>query len=218
MDRSPLAVSQRNDRPVASSGDARCSELHPLSCKRIKGSGTEKGRSTAVIAIPRPVEFTMTSKIVPGLVTIVIPCYRGARWLGDAIESCLAQSYNNLEVIVVDDASPDSCATIAERCARADPRLRLIRRARNGGVARAFNSGFEASFGEFLTRLAQDDLFEPDAVERMVAALRAKGPRAGVAYCNCATIDEAGNNFKEIVTPPRPRAKSSGIATKVACV
>ena len=57
------------------------------------------------------------------------------------------QTYKNLEIIVVDDASPDDCAAIAQRDAASDRRIRVIRRAENGGVLRAFNTGYEASLG-----------------------------------------------------------------------
>jgi hypothetical protein len=88
-------------------------------------------------------ELSMSTEFVPGLVSIVIPCYKGERWLGEAIESCLAQTYSPIEIILVDDASPDSCAAIAERYAEVDARVRVLRRPQNGGVSRAFNAGFE---------------------------------------------------------------------------
>lgn len=131
------------------------------------------------------------AEMVSGLVSIVIPCYRGARYLGEAIESCLRQTYGDLEVIVVDDASPDDCAAIAERYARRDGRVRVIRRPSNGGVSRAFNSGFEIARGEFFTRLAQDDLFREDAIALMVRHAR-EHPDAGLVYCDQQTIDEEG--------------------------
>jgi glycosyltransferase involved in cell wall biosynthesis len=95
-----------------------------------------------------------TSGGISGLVSIVIPVYGGTRFLGEAIESCLAQTYRDIEIIVVDDASPDESAEIAEGYARRDARVRLVRRAINGGVSRAFNSGFDVARGEYLTRLA----------------------------------------------------------------
>ncbi len=128
---------------------------------------------------------------VPGLVSIVIPCYRGARYLAEAMESCLRQAYPAIEVIVVDDASPDDCASIAEEVARRDGRVRVIRRPENGGVSRAFNTGFEASRGEYLTRLAQDDVFAENAASAMVAQLESR-PDAGLTYCDFLRIDERG--------------------------
>ncbi len=125
------------------------------------------------------------------LVSIIVPCYRGSRFLAEAIESCLRQTHRELEIIVVDDASPDDCAEIAERYARSDTRVRVIRRPENGGVSRAFNTGFEAARGDYMTRLAQDDLFAESAVEVMLAHLR-KHPQAGLVYCDGHVIDEQG--------------------------
>ena len=125
------------------------------------------------------------------LVSIIIPCYRGSRFLGEAIESCLRQTHRELEVIVVDDASPDDCAEIAERYVRSDDRVRLIRRAENGGVSRAFNSGLEVARGDYMSRLAQDDLFGESAIEVMMRRLQER-PEAGLVYCDGHVIDERG--------------------------
>ncbi len=99
-----------------------------------------------------------------GSVSIVIPCYKGERFLSQALDSCLAQSFAALEVIVVDDGSPDRCAEIADGYAARDSRVRVIRRAQNGGVSRAWNAGFGAARGDYFLRLAQDDWFKPEAV------------------------------------------------------
>jgi glycosyltransferase involved in cell wall biosynthesis len=140
----------------------------------------------------------------PAVVSIVIPCYRGERFLAEAIESCLAQTHQAVEVVVVDDASPDGCLAIAERFAQTDPRVRIVRRSQNGGVSRAFNDGFAAARGEYLTRLAQDDVFEPFAVERMIARLREGRPGAGLVYCDFTEIDDAGNVVRDVIRTPPP--------------
>jgi glycosyltransferase involved in cell wall biosynthesis len=129
--------------------------------------------------------------VKPSLVSIVIPCYKGNRHLGAAIESCLRQTHRELEVIAVDDASPDDDFRIAERYAAQDDRVRVIRRPHNGGVARAFNTGFEQARGEYFTRLAQDDLFREDALGVMISHLRAN-PTAGLAYCDMQLVDDEG--------------------------
>ncbi len=135
------------------------------------------------------------------LVSIVIPCYGGSRYLAMAIESCLRQTYRELDVIVVDDASPDDCAEIAERFARSDSRVRVIRRPQNGGVSRAFNTGMEAARGAYLTRLAQDDIFDESAVDVMVRRLE-ELPEAGLVYCDSHVIDDEGNVIDHICVPP----------------
>src|SRR5262245_36403861 len=126
------------------------------------------------------------------LVSIVIPCYRGAQYLPKAIESCLAQTYRNIEIIVVDDKSPDNCAEIAEGYARKDSRIRVIRHERNTGVAGGFNTGFHAAKGEIMTRLAQDDLFEPDAVAVLLNFLQ-ENPEVAFVYGHMRLIDGKGD-------------------------
>jgi glycosyltransferase involved in cell wall biosynthesis len=144
----------------------------------------------------------MTSRYAK-LVTIVLPCYKGARFLPAAIESCLEQTYRELEIIVVDDASPDDCAEIAQRYAQRDKRVRVIRKPQNGGVSRAFNTGFQAARGCYFTRLAQDDVFRQDAIEAMVCHLESH-PEAGLTYCDTQSIDENGAVRKAPDVLPEP--------------
>lgn len=143
------------------------------------------------------------------LVSIVIPCYRGEQYLEQAIESCLCQTYGAIEVIVVDDRSPDRCAQIAKKYCQKDPRVRLIRRWRNGGVARAFNTGYRAARGMYFTRLAQDDVFRKNAVERMVEYLRAH-PEVGLVYGDMLKIDEQGHPLDLYSTREPNKALTDG--------
>jgi glycosyltransferase involved in cell wall biosynthesis len=94
------------------------------------------------------------------LVSVVIPCFGQAHYLGDAIESVLAQTYPHLEVLVVDDASPDNASAIAARY----PGVRCVR-GENTGVAGARNVGLRSTSGDFLVFLDADDRLLPDAVE-----------------------------------------------------
>lgn len=94
------------------------------------------------------------------LVSVVIPCYNHARFLGEAIESVLAQTYPNLEIIVVDDGSTDHTAEVAAGY----PDARYVHQ-NNQGLAAARNTGLRQSRGEFLVFLDADDRLHPDAVE-----------------------------------------------------
>ncbi|MBA4067323.1 MAG: hypothetical protein C0501_27165 [Isosphaera sp.] len=142
---------------------------------------------------------------MPPLVSVVIPTYRARRYVGLALDSCLRQTYPDLEVIVVDDHSPEGDAEVAEEVARRDPRVRVLRHPANGGVSRAFNTGFRAARGEYLTRLAADDLFREDAVRIMADHLGAH-PDVGVAYCDMELIDEAGTVIQPMRTEEPERA------------
>jgi glycosyltransferase involved in cell wall biosynthesis/peptidoglycan/xylan/chitin deacetylase (PgdA/CDA1 family) len=92
------------------------------------------------------------------LVSVVIPCYRQARFLQDAIESALAQTYPRLEVLIIDDGSPDNVAAVAARY----PGVRCLRQ-RNGGLGAARNAGLRACGGEFVIFLDSDDRLLPHA-------------------------------------------------------
>ncbi len=133
------------------------------------------------------------------LVSIVIPCYGGEAYLAQAIESCLAQTYANLEILVVDDASPDRCAEIAAQFCERSPAVKLIRRPENGGVSRAFNTGYSVARGVYFTRLAQDDVFREDAIELMVNYLQ-DHPELGLTYCDCEMVDPELKPLRRWVT------------------
>jgi glycosyltransferase involved in cell wall biosynthesis len=146
---------------------------------------------------------------MPPLVSIVIPCFKGAAYLPASIESCLRQTHAHFELIIVDDASPDNCAEIAERYAAQDARIRVFRHAQNGGIAAAFNSGFLKAKGEFFTRLAQDDLFREDALEIMLRRL-AEHPQAGLVYCDQQAIHDDGRVVHQFKMPEPAQALSDG--------
>jgi glycosyltransferase involved in cell wall biosynthesis len=102
-------------------------------------------------------------------VSVIIPAYDCAPFIGDSIRSVLDQTFEDLEVIVVDDASTDG--TVAEALATNDVRLRLIRHRTNIGVAAAANSGLDAARGEYVAALGSDDRWLPTKLERQVAHL-----------------------------------------------
>jgi len=103
------------------------------------------------------------------LVSVVIPCYEQAQYVGEAIESVLAQSYPHLEIVVVDDGSTDNVGAIASRY----PGVRCVRE-QNGGAASARNAGIRNSNGDFLIFLDADDRLLPEGVEAGVRALEAR--------------------------------------------
>jgi glycosyltransferase involved in cell wall biosynthesis len=100
-------------------------------------------------------------------VSVVIPCYNAERWIGKAIESCLAQSHAPDEVIVVDDGSTDDSSVIIARYAS---RVHHVRQD-NAGAPRARNAGFALSRGEFIQFLDADDFLLPGKLEHQAAVL-----------------------------------------------
>lgn len=103
------------------------------------------------------------------LISVIIPVYKVEAYLAKCVDSVLAQTYANLEVILVDDGSPDGCGRICDDYAARDPRVRVIHK-QNGGLSSARNAGIEAASGVFLAFVDSDDWIEPDAYEAMLSA------------------------------------------------
>jgi glycosyltransferase involved in cell wall biosynthesis len=119
------------------------------------------------------------------LVSVVIPCYQQAQYLGEAIESVLAQTYPHLEVVVVDDGSADNVGAIASRY----PGVRCIREP-NSGAAAARNAGIRNSNGDFLVFLDADDRLLPDGVGAGLRALESRPEcAAAIGTFRRATFD-----------------------------
>ncbi|MFN4185896.1 MAG: glycosyltransferase family 2 protein [Hyphomonas sp.] len=108
-------------------------------------------------------------------VSIVMPAYKAADFIGLAIASVRAQTLQDWELIIVDDCSPDDTAAVAMAAAEGDPRIKLIRAEQNGGVARARNLGNAHAAGAWIAVLDSDDAFEPTRIERLVSSAEKAG-------------------------------------------
>jgi hypothetical protein len=125
------------------------------------------------------------------LVSIVIPVYNGSNYLAEAIDSALAQTYPNCEVVVVNDGSTDGGATEAVALQYGD-RIRYFAK-ENGGVASALNKGIAMMQGEYFSWLSHDDLYTPDKVAHAVEALQTVAdPLRTIVVCDLDLIDAAG--------------------------
>jgi glycosyltransferase involved in cell wall biosynthesis len=133
------------------------------------------------------------------LVSIVIPTYNRAAYLGEAIESVLAQDYAPIELIVIDDGSTDDTQAVLERYAG---RCRCEVQ-ENQGQSRTLNRGWQLARGEILGYLGDDDCLRPGAVAALVRALMADRD-AVMAYGDYSLIDSASRIIRQIVFRPRP--------------
>ncbi|MGH2873387.1 MAG: glycosyltransferase family 2 protein, partial [Solirubrobacteraceae bacterium] len=126
---------------------------------------------------PRPPVAANTPRVA-----VVIPCYAQAEFLPDTVASVCAQTYRELEIVIVDDGSPDHTAQVTERliAAHANRAIGLLRQA-NQGLAASRNSGIAASGAEYVLPLDADDLLSPGFVEDLVRALDAR-PDLSIAY------------------------------------
>ncbi len=125
----------------------------------------------------------------PAEVAVVVPAYNAQGTLAATIASVRAQSFRDLEIIIVDDGSRDATTAIAEDAARSDPRIRVLSQA-NAGVAAARNLGWQSTSAPFIAFVDADDLWAADKIERQMAALEQGGPGTGLAYTWYAMIDQ----------------------------
>ena len=123
------------------------------------------------------------------LVSVVVPLFNGAATIRRTLDSVLAQTWRELEVLVIDDGSTDIGPQIVVQVATADNRVRLFSQP-NAGVAAARNLGAVQARGEFLAFIDADDLWAPEKLELQVAAAQAGGPNVGLVYTWAALIDE----------------------------
>ena len=128
-------------------------------------------------------------------VTIVIPVYNGANYLSEAIESALAQTYRNIEIIVVDDGSNDGGATEKIATSYKD-RIRYYKKD-NGGVAAALNLGIKKMTGEYFSWLSHDDMYEKTKIEDQVNYLNKNNSEDTIVASQVKVLFASGIKKKE---------------------
>lgn len=149
----------------------------------------------------------------PPLVSVIIPCYNAERWVGEAIESALAQSHPSIEVIVVNDGSTDGSQRVV---ASFGDRVTLINTGNKGGN-HARNLGFSRSMGDYIQFLDADDVIAPNKVEKQLIALR-EGD-ADVAYGNWQHLFHDGDQTRvgDLISPVIGQDKPASLITDFWC-
>ena len=138
-------------------------------------------------------------------VSVGLPVYNGQEYLGQAIESILSQQFEDLELVISDNASTDATPDICREWVRRDPRVRYLCNPENLGAARNYRIVFAESRGEYFKWAAHDDLLAPEYVERCVGVLDAQ---PSVVLCHSVTrnIDESGGFLQDWSAPPLVRS------------
>jgi glycosyltransferase involved in cell wall biosynthesis len=126
-----------------------------------------------------------------GLVSVIIPAFNAAEHIRQTLNSVLGQTYQALEVIVVDDGSSDATGAIVEEFVKKDARVQLVRQS-NEGVGAARNTAIGQARGKYIAPLDADDLFFPEKLEKQVARMEQYGSETGLVYCGNTLIDEHG--------------------------
>lgn len=136
------------------------------------------------------------------MISIIVPAYRAEKVIGEAIDSVVAQTYPNWELLLVEDAGGDGTAEIIEEYVRehGESRIRLIRQPENGGAAKARNRGLREAAGRYIAYLDADDLWEPEKLERELRFMREKD--AAFVFTGYEFADENGRRTGKVVHVP----------------
>ena len=146
------------------------------------------------------------------LVSVIMPNYNKGSYVRDAIDSILSQTYDNWELIIVDDGSTDNSPEIIGEYARKDSRI-IIRLESHRGISASHNLGFGLAKGSFIARQDSDDVCAKEKLARQVAVLRSAQP--SVCYTNGWMIDENGRHTGEIYNRDRVKLPKSGFEGNV---
>ena len=130
---------------------------------------------------------------VPPAVSIIVPVYNTERFLNRCIDSVLAQTYSDWELLLVDDGSTDSSGSICDEYATQDSRIRVFHK-ENGGVSSARNLGLDYARGEWITFVDSDDYIAPDMIEKLYETQ--KRNNADITVCGYRWVDKEGKNLK----------------------
>lgn len=143
------------------------------------------------------------------LVSVILPVYGVEKYLNKAVDSVMAQTYKNFELILVDDCSPDSCPLLCDNAAEKYPEIRVIHKQKNEGLGFARNTGLEEAVGEYVYFMDSDDYIEPDLLEKAVSALE-ENTEVVIFGVNRIHEDENGSITKtEKLTPDEAQCTSA---------
>ena len=125
-------------------------------------------------------------------VSVIIPAYNAEKHIAKTLDSALAQTYSEFEIIVVDDGSRDQTASIVKQYQETYPeKVRMIKK-ENAGPAKARNVGIKASNGEYIAFNDADDLWLPEKLEKQISYFERQSPQVGMVYTNARKFDEKG--------------------------
>lgn len=151
-----------------------------------------------------------------GLVSIITPCYNGEKYIARTIDSVICQTYENWEMIIVDDGSKDGSADIVRGYTEKEPRIRFLQQA-NAGSAAARNNGIRNARGQYMALLDADDLWDPEFLEDQIRFMEEKD--AVCAYCSYRCIDENGQEIlKPVMSRPVITTKDMMVTNYIGCL
>ena len=137
------------------------------------------------------------------LISIIVPVYKVEKYLDTCVSSIVAQTYKNLEIILVDDGSPDDSPAICDRWAKKDPRIVVIHK-ENGGAASARNAGLDIAKGEYIGFVDSDDYISKDMYMVLINALIAADKK--LACCYSVSVPDT-DDIRELPVSEEPKVK-----------
>lgn len=157
-------------------------------------------REQTEVTVPTAAESTDEFVGEEGLVSVIMPTWNSSRFVAESIESVLAQTYTQIELIITDDASTDCTPDILRDYASRDSRVRVILNKENGGAGRSRNCSIRAARGQYIAFCDSDDRWDPTKIEKQVAFMRKK--QVALAFCPYYTCGEK-NEYLGYVSAPR---------------
>ena len=155
------------------------------------------------------------------LISVIVPVYNVEQYLERCVESIRNQTYSNLEIVLVDDGSPDRCPVLCEELKKADPRIKVVHK-ENGGLSSARNAGLLEAAGEYVWFVDSDDWIEPDALALLQAA--ATSPlwtpmigSAGPILPTCTKRQSSTGRMRRLVRILRYRPGVSRSLIRLSC-
>lgn len=132
------------------------------------------------------------------LVSVIMPAYNHERYVGDSIRSVIAQDYQNIEFVILNDGSRDGTDEVIGKlipeCKKRFVRFEYINK-RNEGVAVTMNRGVQWAASEFVSSISSDDLMSPDKISRLMTAMESAGPDVALVYADADFMDDEGQKI-----------------------
>ena len=162
------------------------------------------------------------------LVTVVTPAYNIAKYIGEAVDSVLRQTFQDFEYLVVDDASVDDTINVIKAHVHEDPRFRLVE-VEHGGPSAARNAGIREAKGEYIAFLDGDDRWHPKFLERQLGLIQSLPPDVGVVFCRSRIVLENGTpvffqwhragryDFDDFLVSGNPARSGSSLLIRKSC-
>ena len=132
-------------------------------------------------------------------ISIVLPVYNGEKYLKTSIESCINQTYQNWELLIIDDGSSDKSGEIAKHYEKKDSRIHYYKNQKNLKLPKSLNRGFSLAAGEYLTWTSDDNYYRPQALEKMADAL--ENQKGDFIFTACSIVDENDKKISQTFAP-----------------